>query len=503
MRHVPSGSPSFARATESWERRRRSPSPAGPRPADDEAVLRAHYTGPYSPPPLLPLADGDAGDAGAQLLRAALALDTAGIREACAGSTACTAASRGGWGALHFAAAGATTRAGDARAAAAVRALVASGLSVNTTTPLGVTPLLVAAAQGGCLTVCALLDAHADTRAADQYGATPLHRAAGRGAMRTVLRLLQSGASPAARDMAGRTPSDSANAAGFARLARILAVWSGDGSATASDPAAPSVVPALALGDPAAAAASATVPAADAFRAAGRVRAARVLYAGAASSLSETGGVWLAQALWGLAACDTSRGAFASAAVLARRMLDVPSAAQLVPRGQCVLGGAFLAESPCRPDAASDAFAAAAGAFGRLAGTDTVSARAAELGMLRARLAAGGGAADAAAVDALRALAESLAQAATGPAPATTVDAANVAVTCLAVFAGGNGDPLLEGCVCFAFSCVCVFLTSDAAVPDWWLGAASLLPASLPSPMVCWLVQAGGQTDARRTGSVR
>ena len=106
---------------------------------------------------------------------------------------------------------------------ARMRALLASGADVNTTTPEGITPLHVAALNNKLSAVELLLTNGAKIDAQDtQYGASPLHLAAHLGYKEIVELLLKHGASLGLKDKNGRIPLDTAKGNGQRHLIDIL-----------------------------------------------------------------------------------------------------------------------------------------------------------------------------------------------------------------------------------------------------------------------------------------
>ena len=88
-----------------------------------------------------------------------------------------------------------------------IRRLLAAGPAlVNATTPIGRTPLHLAAAAGHTEAVKALLALGANPAARGARGATPLHEAAGKGHLAVVQALLDGGADSQSRDARGCTP---------------------------------------------------------------------------------------------------------------------------------------------------------------------------------------------------------------------------------------------------------------------------------------------------------
>ena len=88
-----------------------------------------------------------------------------------------------------------------------IRRLLAAGPAlVNATTPIGRTPLHLAAAAGHTEAVRALLSLGANPAIRGARGATPLHEAAGKGHLAAVQALLDGGAEPQSPDARGCTP---------------------------------------------------------------------------------------------------------------------------------------------------------------------------------------------------------------------------------------------------------------------------------------------------------
>jgi ankyrin repeat protein len=86
------------------------------------------------------------------------------------------------------------------------RLLAADPVLVNATTPIGRTPLHLAAAAGHAEAVKALLSLGANPAIRGARGATPLHEAAGKGHLAVVQALLDGGADPQSPDARGCTP---------------------------------------------------------------------------------------------------------------------------------------------------------------------------------------------------------------------------------------------------------------------------------------------------------
>ena len=86
------------------------------------------------------------------------------------------------------------------------RLLAADPALVNAATPIGRTPLHLAAAAGHTEAVKALLSLGANPAARRARGATPLHEASGKGHLAVVQALLDGGADPQSPDARGCTP---------------------------------------------------------------------------------------------------------------------------------------------------------------------------------------------------------------------------------------------------------------------------------------------------------
>jgi ankyrin repeat protein len=108
--------------------------------------------------------------------------------------------------------------------AASVEALLASGVAVAPTDPLGRTPLHYAARLGHIAVIELLLKKGAPVDATDKAGFTPLVRAvqAGDGNLRTVQLLLSHGADPS-RIVEGKAPLDWARDVNATAIAAALA----------------------------------------------------------------------------------------------------------------------------------------------------------------------------------------------------------------------------------------------------------------------------------------
>lgn len=100
----------------------------------------------------------------------------------------------------------AATPSGAAYAREVMRELVEAGADLRATTPLGATPLHLAAERGHFEFVEALLKAGADRRAAASRGFTPLHVASQGGHSEVTRALVKVGGDLEAKNCSGFTP---------------------------------------------------------------------------------------------------------------------------------------------------------------------------------------------------------------------------------------------------------------------------------------------------------
>ncbi len=106
--------------------------------------------------------------------------------------------------------------------AAAVRALLAEGVDVNTARADGATAILWAAHRDDLDTVAQLLDAGADVNTADDHGVTPLERAAENASAAMIGALLAAGADANAAQTSGLTPLMTAARTGSVAVVQAL-----------------------------------------------------------------------------------------------------------------------------------------------------------------------------------------------------------------------------------------------------------------------------------------
>lgn len=92
-------------------------------------------------------------------------------------------------------------------------------------TPLGATPLHLAAANADVSALKALLAAGADPNARDGEGHTPLHMAAFRQRAAHARLLLEAGADPSIRSNAGRDATSMARKAMAHEVAGVISLW--------------------------------------------------------------------------------------------------------------------------------------------------------------------------------------------------------------------------------------------------------------------------------------
>lgn len=95
-------------------------------------------------------------------------------------------------------------------------------LSPNSQTPIGETPLQIAAIRGDTAAIEALLDAGAEINTPGEYGHTALHEAVGQGRGAAVSILLARGASTTATNDDGYTPQQLAERLELHDIARLF-----------------------------------------------------------------------------------------------------------------------------------------------------------------------------------------------------------------------------------------------------------------------------------------
>ena len=119
--------------------------------------------------------------------------------------------------------------------AAALQALLAEGVDVNTARADGATAILWAAHRDDLDTVAQLLDAGADVNTADDHGVTPLERAAENASAAMVGALLAAGADANAAQTSGLTPLMTAARTGSVAVVQALLGHGADVNATTAE----------------------------------------------------------------------------------------------------------------------------------------------------------------------------------------------------------------------------------------------------------------------------
>lgn len=105
------------------------------------------------------------------------------------------------------------------------RLLAASPAARDARTPLGATPLHLAATNPDAGPVGVLIKAGADVNARDGEGATPLHMAAYAGKLKAAELLLQAGADPDAKTQGGRSVLSMARKMRADEVAGVISLW--------------------------------------------------------------------------------------------------------------------------------------------------------------------------------------------------------------------------------------------------------------------------------------
>ena len=95
-------------------------------------------------------------------------------------------------------------------------------LTPNSQTPIGETPLHIAAVRGDTAAISALLDAGAHIDTPGEHGYTALHEAAAQGHPQAVLLLLSRGASTTITNNDGRTAQELAELLDSHEIARLF-----------------------------------------------------------------------------------------------------------------------------------------------------------------------------------------------------------------------------------------------------------------------------------------
>lgn len=106
-----------------------------------------------------------------------------------------------------------------------VKILKANPAARDARTPLGSTPLHLAATNPDVSALKALIAAGADPNARDSDGATPLHMAAYTQNAKTAQLLLEAGADPMAKTNIGRDPTSMARKAMANEAAGVISLW--------------------------------------------------------------------------------------------------------------------------------------------------------------------------------------------------------------------------------------------------------------------------------------